>query len=106
MAYKYKVSPVVQIFSILAVCLDIFLLPLIAMSAWNEVVVHLFNVRAVTYFQAMIFKFGYSAFRTDWFSSQIMQYRMEDRFDDYTSMISIGFLQVTDEIKKKYLGNV
>lgn len=102
MSHKFKISLKLRFLSAFAVCFDIFFLPLIVMSVWNNVVVDIVDVRDINYIQALSVKFGYSALTNDWFSNYMLIHNNEERFDECSDMISTRFLQVVDEIKKRY----
>lgn len=63
MTYKYKITRTRRVISGLTVILDLFLLPLITMLAWNNILVDIVKVTNVTYIQ--LFCLRYDKYRYD-----------------------------------------
>jgi hypothetical protein len=103
MTYNYKETQKVQLFCLFASLFDIFILPLIIKGIWNNVLIDIVNLNAITYIQALSLKFGYSALTQNWISSVMFVRLYENRFDDYANMISTRLLQVKDDVKAQLL---
>jgi hypothetical protein len=105
MTYNYKPTTTTQILALLSILLDIFVLSLVVKATWNSVVVDVLNIQALTYNQALILRFAYSALTSNWFCHGMNIYTYQKEFCAYANMVSTRFLQIVHEIKTRVPAN-
>ena len=91
MAYHYKESTRRRLFGFVPVLLDVFFCAWVLMKIWNQTVTDILDVKRLTYTNAILLRFGYSALTSSWFSGVYLLNGYEKRFDDYANMISTRF---------------
>lgn len=96
MTYHYQEKHGRWVFALGAICLDTFFIAWVLMKIWNETMTDVFDVKRLTYTNAILLRFGYSALTTSSFTTAYFINSNEKRFDDYANMISTRFTTLID----------
>jgi hypothetical protein len=102
MAYTYKEKRSFYVATLVAICLDIFLLSWVLMKIWNDTLVSVFSVKRIDYWDAVLLKLGYWALTITLFIPAVGYTAMEHRFNDYANMVSVRIKELQDTFAERF----